>query len=87
MSAGAWVQREWSSIRPGDFVLDPQGTAFRIHKRDILGDIWVEPNDGSRPFPIGKQSGSVTVWDGSLEAENLEAFCATLGAKVIYDQH
>ena len=87
MSTGAWVTREWSSIRPGDFVRDPAGAPWQVQSRGVLGDITVAGPASGTTANIGKQSGPVTMWDGSPEALALEDFRAALGAKILYDQH
>jgi hypothetical protein len=86
VTQGLWVERQWSSVRAGDYVQNvADGTAWQVIARGVLGDITVR-NQQMSQANIGKQSGPVAVWDGSPEALNLEGFRAVLGAKVIYDK-
>lgn len=80
------VNRQWSDIRPGDFVSDKAGKTWQVEKRGILGEIHLIDGDGRR-VDIGRRSGPVGFWDQSPDAENLEGFRLALGARVLYDRH
>jgi hypothetical protein len=82
----ALVGRQWSDIRPGDFVQDEAGKTWKVEKRGILGEIHLIDQESVR-VELGRMSGPVAFWDLSPEAEPLEGFRMALGARIVYDRH
>lgn len=82
----ALVDRQWSDVRPGDFVTDLNGKTWKVEKRGILGEIHLVDEAGLQ-VDIGRKSGPVRLWDLSHDAENLEGFRLALGARILYDRH
>lgn len=80
------IERDWTWVRPGDFVYDQNGQAWQFVGRDGLGSVTLAGVDG-RQVSIGKQSGPVKVWDPRPESPQVEAFAATLGARILHDSH
>lgn len=80
------VERQWSDIRPGDYVLDKAGKTWQVEKRGMLGEIHLIDQAGVR-VDIGRKSGPVGYWDTSMDAQNLEGFRLALNARIVYDRH
>lgn len=80
------VEREWSDVRPGDWVYDAAGTPWLMKLRDQLGNVRLERQDGTQQI-LARPSGRTRIWDGSPEAEALEGFRAVLGGTVLLDRH
>lgn len=80
----ARVPRQWSDMRPGDFVYDLQGKPHMLVTRNPLGEIILRNPNGAE-VNIGRQSGVVHWWDPSPEAETIEGFRQMMGATIIRD--
>lgn len=81
-----WIERDWTSVRPNDFVMAKDGTTWKVIDRLIMGQVVLLGSEGQQTA-IEKPSGPVWWWDPDPNAENVQAFIATLGATVVYDQH
>lgn len=84
--AGAFVRRQWSDMRPGDFVRDTTGRVWRLFERTALGDVTLE-NEAHKMITLPRQSGPVEWWDGDPNADGVEAFREATGGRIIFDQH
>lgn len=84
--AATFVERDWTQVRPGDYVQDKQGNNWRVDGRTTFGEVIVS-SPTTVQTNIGRQSGPVRWWDSSPFAEDVEAFRQALGATVIFDQH
>lgn len=78
------VTKDWTTRRPGDWVLAPDGSWWRVVGRDPLGVVTLD-NDAGRHTTIHRPSGPVQSWDP--DATRIEEFRAALGARIIHDTH
>lgn len=78
------VLKDWTTRRPGDFVYDQQGKAWKILARHTFGELVMVDAEGHQ-VQIPKQSGMVRSWDPDFAA--IEEFRVALGATIVYDSH
>ena len=78
-----WASRDWTDVRPGDYVQEPTGVIYHFQGRDALGNVTLTTRDG-RPVNIGRPGGAVWVWDGPME-QAVQTIIEHLGGRIIAD--
>ena len=78
-----WAEREWSDIRPGDYVQGADGRTYQVAQRDALGEIELRDNHQG-VIKIGRQAGKVWVWDAAMESA-VTTIANHLGGTVVAD--
>lgn len=79
-----WVWGDLSRVRPGDYVLDPDGAAQKVLGRDSQRADQVMLINAAGDMSLAPQAGPVQVWDGPMQ--NAIAIIAhELGGRVVAD--
>ena len=79
-----WAEREWSDVRPGDYVQSLDGRIWYVTERNALGEVMLADQALHGVVNAGKQSGKVWVWDAAMEAA-VTTIAGHLGGQVLAD--
>ena len=81
----SWAKRDWTDVRPGDYIQDGHGRPWLVKLRGTLGEVRLEgPDNVQAIVQKAEASGPVWIWDAAMET-GVGVLARHLGARVVGD--